>query len=179
MFKSHLQAVNWCDVLHMVTLCLNENKLTANEKSCNADEGQLLHCSAPRWSLWGHQLRPGDDGKVGTPHLQTPPSPSEADLWDCRRASVQSILERLPQVTWTRDNRFFSINHHHDHEPHYHHLDNNHQELVSANLILPVRDQYRMVKDFPFLSVWGWFSRTSFMNNFIFHSLHRWAGFHL
>lgn len=32
MFKSHLQAVNWCDVLHMVTLCLNENKLMANEK---------------------------------------------------------------------------------------------------------------------------------------------------
>lgn len=56
----------------MVTLCLNENKLTANEKSCNTDEGQQLHCSAPRWPLWGYQLRPGDDVKVGTPHLQPP-----------------------------------------------------------------------------------------------------------
>lgn len=146
MFKSHLQAVNWCDVLHMVTLCLNENKLTANEKSCNTDEGQQLDCSAPRWSLWGQQLRPGDDVEVGTPPLH-PPSPTESDLWDCRSVAVkQSILERLPQVTWTRGNRFFTINHH-NHEPHYHHLDNNHQELVSANLILPVKDQYRMVKD--------------------------------
>lgn len=53
MFKSHLQAVNWCDVLHMVTLCLNENKLTANEKGfCKTGRGNLLNCSAPKWLLW-------------------------------------------------------------------------------------------------------------------------------
>lgn len=110
-------------------------------------------------SRWGHPY-------LQSPHLQ----PSR--IYGMA-GEQQSILERLPQVTWTRDNRFCSINHHHNHEPHYHHLDNNHQELLSANLILPVRHQYRKVKDFIFLGVWGWFSRTSCTNNFIFHSLHR------
>lgn len=53
MFKSHLQAVNWCDVLHMVTLCLNENKLTANEEGfCREGWGDILDRSAPKWPFW-------------------------------------------------------------------------------------------------------------------------------
>lgn len=147
MFKSHLQAVNWCDVLHMVTLCLNENKLTANEKSCNTDEGQQLDCSAPRWPLWGNQLRPGDDVEWGHP-LSNPPHPQPRQSYGI--AGEQVWQWKGP--SWSirsqeRETRgFFSINPH-NHEPHYHHLDNNHQELVSANSILPVRDQYRVVKD--------------------------------
>lgn len=55
MFKSHLQAVNWCDVLHMVTLCLNENKLMANEEGfCKTGRGNLLDRSAPKWLYLGH-----------------------------------------------------------------------------------------------------------------------------
>ncbi len=54
MFKSNLQAVNWCDVLHMVTLCLNENKLMANEKRfCKMGWGNLLNHSSPKWLFWG------------------------------------------------------------------------------------------------------------------------------
>lgn len=107
MFKSHLQAVNWCDVLHMVTLCLNENKLMANEKGfCITAWRNPLDHSAPKWTFQATE-------KASTPMCKSTHGAralggsdvSYGDKWNKMISSKLSGIAAEKEVTATHHER--------------------------------------------------------------------------